>query len=1060
MKAPALRMEEVYEALVGVALQGQPLSKIQDYVDSHFMGYGTSEDEMLKGWDGLKWMIERQRKEMEKSSMTLTRHPILKTKLGHDNITLIVEEFEFKITSEEGPYSFTMRLSTILEYNQGKWMLRHFHGSTADADTPEGNAWPVEEWKRRNAELQQLVEEKTKELSAQNQELEIEAALERVRAVAMSMRTPEELQRVGKVIFSELKVLGFDALRNTEIIINRDEKQAMLSYYYSDYGVSGTIEVDYTTHPVLKWAEDLKAAGDGFAGVHISEGEMKSWRQYRLDLGYIPDPKLDQADSLDYYSYSTGSGALSISSFTPISPEQLAILERFRNVFGLAYRRYVDVEQAEAQTREAQIEAALERVRARSMAMHSSEELAEVAQVMFDQMKLLGGELFAFGIVLCDQHENMVEQWHSLGDAGMMSPFLVPIDLDYIHRYRYDQWQAKVEVFSIEIPSDYIARHFELMFELPSVMAAKEELAAKGIEVEAPPWEIDYGASFRYGYLLVSSLEPFAEEHIFPRFAKVFEQAYTRFLDLQKAEAQAREAQIEAALERIRAQTMAMHNSEDVGECTVKMFGELTALGVDEDTRFGIGILNHDNVNNQLWTASKEGKEVNMHIGNLDMTSHPLLKSARKAWKEQLSLHKYVLEGEDLLNYYKMLNNAPDYKIRIDIEKLPEREFHYGFVFDHGFFYAFNPREFQPDLIQIIQRFSSLFAQTYRRYLDLVKAEGQAREAQIEAALEKVRSYSLAVNKVDEFNDVVTIVFEKLSEFDIPVSSVTIAVVKEQPKDFDVFGCGESETGLTTLKFGLPYFSNPFMDDLIQARMTTEVGYISKVYSENQKNIYYDYVLKNTELKNLPEDIKQRILKCTSYGLSTAFARNSMIMINDMEGNILDAGQAVIVKRFSTVFEQAYIRFLDLQKAETQAREAQIETTLERVRSRTMGMQKSEELKAVIEVLFNQLVKLEIFVQHTGFILDYKNRDDMLIWLADDNAVFPQISIPYFDSPHWNSFLEAKEKGRDLFTNHLNFEEKKSLLQKTLYLYTRFNRGNQRILFPMSRLSHIDSVAG
>jgi len=42
------------------------------------------------------------------------------------------------------------------------------------------------------------------------------------------------------------------------------------------------------------------------------------------------------------------------------------------------------------------------------------------------------------------------------------------------------------------------------------------------------------------------------------RFGKVFQQTYTRFLDLQKAEAQAREAQIEAALERVRSRTLAM----------------------------------------------------------------------------------------------------------------------------------------------------------------------------------------------------------------------------------------------------------------------------------------------------------------------------------------------------------------------------------------------------------------------------------------------------------------------------------------------------------------------
>ena len=43
-----------------------------------------------------------------------------------------------------------------------------------------------------------------------------------------------------------------------------------------------------------------------------------------------------------------------------------------------------------------------------------------------------------------------------------------------------------------------------------------------------------------------------AEKKLLSRFAIEFERTYTRFLDLQKAEAQAREAQIEAALERVK----------------------------------------------------------------------------------------------------------------------------------------------------------------------------------------------------------------------------------------------------------------------------------------------------------------------------------------------------------------------------------------------------------------------------------------------------------------------------------------------------------------------------
>jgi hypothetical protein len=51
---------------------------------------------------------------------------------------------------------------------------------------------------------------------------------------------------------------------------------------------------------------------------------------------------------------------------------------------------------------------------------------------------------------------------------------------------------------------------------------------------------------------------------IFKRFAAVFGQTYTRFLDLQNAEVLAREAEIELALERVRARTMAMQHSDEL----------------------------------------------------------------------------------------------------------------------------------------------------------------------------------------------------------------------------------------------------------------------------------------------------------------------------------------------------------------------------------------------------------------------------------------------------------------------------------------------------------------
>ncbi len=59
-----------------------------------------------------------------------------------------------------------------------------------------------------------------------------------------------------------------------------------------------------------------------------------------------------------------------------------------------------------------------------------------------------------------------------------------------------------------------------------------------------------------------------------------------------------------------------------------------------------------------------------------------------------------------------------------------------------------------------------------------------------------------------------------------------------------------------------------------------------------------------------------------------------------------------------------------------------------------------------------------------GLLLDYKARDDLHIWLADQHLVPSEVTIPCFDSPPNNSIKEAKEKGQDFFEYLLTFEEK------------------------------------
>ena len=82
--------------------------------------------------------------------------------------------------------------------------------------------------------LEKELAEITKELTRKNRDLEIEASLERVRAVAMGMSQSDDLLSICETMFHELKKLGFDDLRNAMIDIHYEAKDYLLNYDYSD----------------------------------------------------------------------------------------------------------------------------------------------------------------------------------------------------------------------------------------------------------------------------------------------------------------------------------------------------------------------------------------------------------------------------------------------------------------------------------------------------------------------------------------------------------------------------------------------------------------------------------------------------------------------------------------------------------------------------------------------------------------------------------------------------------------------------------------------------------
>ncbi len=188
--------------------------------------------------------------------------------------------------------------------------------------------------------------------------------------------------------------------------------------------------------------------------------------------------------------------------------------------------------------RDLEIEAALERVRSRTMAMQKSDELAETSFLLDSQVRALGIKTRGCGFNIYGGNEST--EWFS-SELGTMPTYKTPREHFFLSFY--EAGQRGETLLLQEFAGEECVAHYDYLCSLPITGEGFRQFKASGGSF--PTRQIDHVAYFKYGYLLFITLESVPEAHdIFIRFAKVFEQTYTRFLDLQKAEEQAEQARL------------------------------------------------------------------------------------------------------------------------------------------------------------------------------------------------------------------------------------------------------------------------------------------------------------------------------------------------------------------------------------------------------------------------------------------------------------------------------------------------------------------------------------
>jgi signal transduction histidine kinase len=834
----------------------------------------------------------------------------------------------------------------------------------------------------KNAELE-------KKLAAKTRELEIQTSLEKVRETTMAMQRSEDLKNANLVVLQQMQDRGITSPACFIVIMNEANASLEFTVANSKTQTISLFKGKINDNSVnQKMYDNWKSKSKSFV-IDMQGKELANYRMYLKQLGvqmHSNGPAEQRAFSMANFS----KGIMGVVSNDPLSTETTHVLERFAKVFDGTYTRFLDLQKAEAQTREAQIELGLERVRARAMSMQKSDELKELIGIVFTELTKLDLVLTRCVIMIYDINTLGITWWMANSEdpsnpAGLfVKHHQLPPHLAYIKAWRERdlKWHYVLEGKIKKEWDDFLFVETELSH-LPDFVIA-------GMKA---PDRVYLNASFNsFGNLTLATLEPLSDEHadILLRFAKVFDLTYTRFNDLKQAEAQAREAQIEVALEKVRSQSLAMHHSNELEQVAGSLFDRLVELGLSFDGAL-IFLFEKEKRNIQLWVAT-------VHLSapakielpyDKEMENNVLIKDLWHAIETGEHILNRTYSGEGKNDYFRYTGRNNKRKIPKAIRKIhQEKDWTVCLVaeknsiigFDSWSGHATSDKDFQ-----ILIRFARVFEQAYIRFLDLQKAEAQAREGQIEAALERVRGKAMSMHSSRDLADTIEGFYHEMELLSVTPRRCGVGLMDKETHAVELSTMNTTEEGESIEVIGkLNLAGHPVLEGIYDNWILQKEYH--PVLRGNEIKKYYQLIRPQIAYPDYPTDTAQ-------YGYFFFFNEGGVYAWTDIE---LSEDELKIYRKFTSVLSLTYKRYKDLKQAELNTREAIKRASLDRVRAETASMRTSEDLEKITPLIWNELTTLNVpFIRCGVFIMDEQQEQIRSFLSTPNGKAIAAFQLPY-----------------------------------------------------------------
>ena len=206
--------------------------------DYHFVG-STNGEEYLNRKDTTAFFNATADQLAGKAELRNLKRTIEELDGGLILITDVADAYV--ITEPKWVFYSRFRFTSLMKETNKGWRFIYQHFSAPDTKAQDGETLGTEQISRENRELRDAIKRRTIELEQKNRELEIEAALERVRSIALGMRKPDDLPGICEVLFTELSKLGFSEIRNVCVCMRNVQTPYQLRRFSLKQWINGAL---------------------------------------------------------------------------------------------------------------------------------------------------------------------------------------------------------------------------------------------------------------------------------------------------------------------------------------------------------------------------------------------------------------------------------------------------------------------------------------------------------------------------------------------------------------------------------------------------------------------------------------------------------------------------------------------------------------------------------------------------------------------------------------------------------------------------------------------------